>query len=73
MRLRSFDKFSGRDGHTLSASRAGEPPYCSTSPSMRKLLEKLELLQDIHTGQDQIDGGQGITHRVAQKKALEQV
>jgi len=38
-----------------------------------KLLEKLELLQDIHTGQDQIDGGQGITHRVAQKKALEQV
>jgi len=35
-----------------------------------KLLAKLELLQDIHTGEDQIDNGQGITHSAARKKAL---
>ncbi|HLF83074.1 MAG TPA: type II toxin-antitoxin system Phd/YefM family antitoxin [Blastocatellia bacterium] len=36
-----------------------------------KLLAKLELLQDIHIGEAQIDGGQGITHSTARKKALE--
>lgn len=35
-----------------------------------KLLAKLELLQDIHAGENQIDGGQGITHSAARKKAL---
>ncbi len=38
-----------------------------------KLLEKLELLQDVHTGEDQIDLGQGIPHGAARKKALERV
>lgn len=38
-----------------------------------KLLAKLELLQDIHTADDQIDGGRGITHSAARKKALERV
>jgi antitoxin YefM len=36
-----------------------------------KLLATLELLQDIHTGKDQIDSGQGITQSCARKKALE--
>jgi len=38
-----------------------------------KLLAKLELLQDIHIGEDQIDGGQGITQSAARKKALERI
>ena len=38
-----------------------------------KLLAKLELLQEIHTGEDQIDGGQGITHSAARKKALKRI
>jgi antitoxin YefM len=38
-----------------------------------KLLAKLDLLQDIHTGEDQIDGGQGITHAAARKKALKRI
>ena len=36
-----------------------------------KLLLKLELLQDINTGEDQISSGQAITHSDARKKALE--
>ena len=31
-----------------------------------KLLAKLELLENIHTGEDQIGGGHGITHGAAQ-------
>ena len=38
-----------------------------------KLIAKLELLQDIHTAEDQIDAGQGITHAAARKKALERI
>ena len=38
-----------------------------------KLLAKLELLQDIHTGEDQIDSGEGIAHSVARKKALKRI
>lgn len=38
-----------------------------------KLLAKLELLQDIHTAEDQIGAGQGITHAAARKKALERI
>ena len=37
-----------------------------------KLLAKLELLQDVHTTEEQLDSGQGITHAAARKKALEQ-
>ena len=36
-----------------------------------KLLAKLELLQDIHTAESQIDDGRGISHTAARKKALE--
>jgi hypothetical protein len=36
-----------------------------------KLLAKLELLQDVHTAESQIDNGQGISHTAARKKALE--
>ena len=38
-----------------------------------KLIAKLELLQDIHTAEDQIDAGQGITHAAARKEALERL
>lgn len=38
-----------------------------------KLLAKLELLQDIHISEDQIDGGHGIAHAAARKKALERI
>lgn len=38
-----------------------------------KLLAKLELLQDIHTAEEQLDSGQGITHTAARKKALERI
>ena len=38
-----------------------------------KLLAKLELLLDIHTAEEQIDGGQGITHSAARKKALKRI
>ena len=38
-----------------------------------KLLAKLEVLQDIHTAENQIDGGQGVTHTAARKKALERI
>lgn len=34
-----------------------------------KLLAKIELLQDVQTGESQIDGGYGITHSAARKKA----
>ena len=36
-----------------------------------KLLAKLELLQDIHSAETQIDSGQGISHAAARRKALE--
>ena len=36
-----------------------------------KLLAKLELLQDIHTAENQIDNAQVISHTTARKKALE--
>ena len=35
-----------------------------------KLLAKLELLQDIHTAETQIDSGQAISHTAARRKAL---
>ena len=35
-----------------------------------KLLAKLELLQDVHTAEDQINSGQAITHANARKKAM---
>ena len=35
-----------------------------------KLMAKLELLQDIHTAEMQIDSGQAITHAAARRKAL---
>jgi antitoxin YefM len=35
-----------------------------------KLLAKLELLQDIHTAETQIDSGQAISHAAARRKAL---
>lgn len=35
-----------------------------------KLLAKLELLQDIHTAETQIDDRQAISHAAARKKAL---
>lgn len=35
-----------------------------------KLLAKLELLQDIHTSENQLDNGQSISHATARKKAL---
>jgi len=38
-----------------------------------KLLAKLELLQDIQTGEEQIDRGEGITHSAARKKALKRI
>jgi prevent-host-death family protein len=38
-----------------------------------KLLAKLELLQDIHTSEDQIDSGEGITHSAARKKTLKRI
>lgn len=36
-----------------------------------KLLAKLELLQDVHTAESQIDNGLGISDTAARKKALE--
>jgi antitoxin YefM len=36
-----------------------------------KLLAKLEMLQDIHAAETQIDNRQGIPHTTARKKALE--
>lgn len=38
-----------------------------------KLLAKLELLQDVHTAEEQLDSGQGITHAGARKKALRRI
>ena len=38
-----------------------------------KLLAKLELLQDIHTAESQIESGQAISHTAARKKALERI
>lgn len=38
-----------------------------------KLLAKLELLQDVQAGENQIDAGQGISHAPARKKALERI
>jgi len=38
-----------------------------------KLLAKLELLQEVHTAEEQLDSGQGITHGAARKKALERI
>ena len=38
-----------------------------------KLLAKLELLQDTHAAEEQLDSGHGITHAAARKKALERV
>lgn len=38
-----------------------------------KLLAKLEVLQDVHTAENQIDGGQGIAHTTARKKVLERI
>lgn len=38
-----------------------------------ELLAKLELLQDVHTAEEQLDRGQGITHAAARKKALERI
>lgn len=38
-----------------------------------KLLAKLELLQDVHTAEEQLDSGRGITHAAARKKALERI
>jgi prevent-host-death family protein len=38
-----------------------------------KLLAKLELLQDVHTAEEQLDSGQGITYAAARKKALERI
>ena len=38
-----------------------------------KLLAKLELLQDVHTAESQIDNGRGISHTEARKKALERI
>ena len=36
-----------------------------------KLLAKLELLQDIHTAETQINEGQAVSHAAARKKALD--
>lgn len=36
-----------------------------------KLLAKLELLQDIHTAETQVDSGEAISHAAARRKALE--
>jgi antitoxin YefM len=38
-----------------------------------KLLAQLELLQDVHTAESQIDHGRGISHTAARKKALERI
>ncbi len=38
-----------------------------------KLLAKLDLLQDVHVAEDQIDSGEGISHRATRKKALERI
>jgi antitoxin YefM len=38
-----------------------------------KLLAKLELLQDVHTAESQIDNERGIAHTAARKKALERI
>ena len=38
-----------------------------------KLLAKLELLQDVHTAEEQIDSGQGLSQAAARKKALERL
>lgn len=38
-----------------------------------KLLAKLDLLQDIHVAEDQIDSGHGLSHRSARKKSLERI
>lgn len=35
-----------------------------------KLLAKIELLQDVHTAENQIDDGQAITQSAARRKAL---
>ncbi|MCI0484996.1 MAG: type II toxin-antitoxin system Phd/YefM family antitoxin [Blastocatellia bacterium] len=35
-----------------------------------KLLAKLELLQDIHTAETQINEGQSVSHAAARKKTL---
>ena len=34
------------------------------------MIDKLELLQDIHEGQQQLDRGKGISHRKARALAL---
>jgi len=38
-----------------------------------KLLAKLELLQDVQIGERQIEGGRGISHATARKKALDRI
>jgi len=38
-----------------------------------KLLAQLELLQDVHTAESQIDNDLGISHTAARKKALERI
>jgi len=38
-----------------------------------KLLTKIELLQDIHTGKSQINDGKGISHTAARKRTLERL
>ncbi len=38
-----------------------------------KLLAKLELLQDVHTAEEQIDSGRGLPQAAARKKALERL
>ncbi|MEK6302754.1 MAG: type II toxin-antitoxin system Phd/YefM family antitoxin [Acidobacteriota bacterium] len=38
-----------------------------------KLLAKLELMQDLHTAESQIENGRGISHTAARKKALKRL
>ena len=38
-----------------------------------QLIRHLELLQNIQTGEEQIDRGEGITHSAARKKALKRI
>lgn len=38
-----------------------------------KLLAKLELLEDVHNAENQIDRGQGVSHAAARKKALKRI
>jgi antitoxin YefM len=38
-----------------------------------KLLAKLEILEDAHTAESQIDSGQGVSNAAARKKAMKRL